>query len=97
VDSSSSYSVLLALLGAVASINPVWLYGPYTPGQISAGSQPDFYMGWIDGLVRMAPPLETHAFGYNHLLEYFAARFNYSWFDLILQWRSTHGLKVGSL
>ena len=53
-----------AFLGAVASINPVWLYGPYTPGQVSAGSQPDWYMGWLDGLVRMAPPLETHAFGY---------------------------------
>jgi ubiquinol-cytochrome c reductase cytochrome b subunit len=53
-----------AFLGAVASINPIWLYGPYTPGQISAGSQPDWYMGWLDGLVRMAPPLETHAFGF---------------------------------
>jgi ubiquinol-cytochrome c reductase cytochrome b subunit len=53
-----------AFLGAVASINPVWLFGPYTPGQISAGSQPDWYMGWLDGLVRMAPPLETHAFGH---------------------------------
>jgi len=53
-----------AFLGAVASINPIWLYGPYTPGQISAGSQPDWYMGWLDGLVRMAPPLETHAFGH---------------------------------
>jgi ubiquinol-cytochrome c reductase cytochrome b subunit len=53
-----------AFLGAVASINPIWLYGPYTPGQISAGSQPDFYMGWLDGLVRMAPPIETHAFGH---------------------------------
>jgi ubiquinol-cytochrome c reductase cytochrome b subunit len=53
-----------AFLGAVASINPIWLYGPYTPGQISAGSQPDWYMGWLDGLVRMSPPLETHAFGY---------------------------------
>ncbi len=53
-----------AFLGAVASINPIWLYGPYTPGQISAGSQPDWYMGFIDGLVRMAPPLETHAFGH---------------------------------
>ena len=53
-----------AFLSAVASINPVWLYGPYTPGQISAGSQPDWYMGWLDGLVRMAPPLETHAFGH---------------------------------
>ena len=55
---------ITAFLGAVASINPIWLYGPYTPGQISAGSQPDWYMGWLDGLVRMAPPLETYLFGY---------------------------------
>jgi len=54
---------ITAFLGAVASINPLWLYGPYTPGQISAGSQPDWYMGWLDGLVRMAPPLETYIFG----------------------------------
>ncbi|MEY2769136.1 MAG: hypothetical protein RL359_772 [Actinomycetota bacterium] len=53
-----------AFLGAVASINPIWLYGPYTPAQISAGSQPDWYMGWLDGLVRMAPPLESVIFGY---------------------------------
>jgi ubiquinol-cytochrome c reductase cytochrome b subunit len=53
-----------AFLAAVASINPIWLYGPYTPAQISAGSQPDWYMGWLDGLVRMSPPLETHAFGH---------------------------------
>ena len=53
-----------AFLGAVASINPIWLYGPYNPGQVSAGSQPDWYMGWLDGLVRMAPPWETHAFGH---------------------------------
>ena len=53
-----------AFLGAVASINPLWLYGPYNPGQISAGSQPDWYMGWLDGLVRMAPPIELVLFGY---------------------------------
>jgi ubiquinol-cytochrome c reductase cytochrome b subunit len=53
-----------AFLGAVASINPIWLYGPYNPGQISAGSQPDWYMGWLDGLVRMSPPLESYIFGY---------------------------------
>ena len=53
-----------AFLGAVASINPIWLYGPYNPGQVSAGSQPDWYMGWLDGLVRMAPPLESYIFGY---------------------------------
>jgi ubiquinol-cytochrome c reductase cytochrome b subunit len=55
---------ITAFLGAVASINPIWIYGPYNPGQIGAGSQPDWYMGWLDGLVRLSPPLETHAFGY---------------------------------
>ncbi|MBM3655495.1 MAG: ubiquinol-cytochrome c reductase cytochrome b subunit [Actinobacteria bacterium] len=53
-----------AFLGAVASINPIWIYGPYNPGQIGAGSQPDWYMGWLDGLVRMAPPIEAYIFGY---------------------------------
>jgi ubiquinol-cytochrome c reductase cytochrome b subunit len=53
-----------AFLGAVASINPIWLYGPYNPSQISAGSQPDWYMGWLDGLVRMAPNWEIHAWGH---------------------------------
>jgi ubiquinol-cytochrome c reductase cytochrome b subunit len=53
-----------AFLGAVASINPIWIFGPYNPGQIGAGSQPDWYMGWLDGLVRLAPPIETHAFGH---------------------------------
>lgn len=55
---------ITAFLGALFSINPIWLYGPYNPSQISAGSQPDFYMGWLDGLVRMTPNLETHAFGH---------------------------------
>ncbi len=53
-----------AFLSAVASINPIWLYGPYTPGQITAGSQPDWYMGWLDGLVRMFPPWETYIYGH---------------------------------
>lgn len=55
---------ITAFISAVASINPIWLYGPYTPGQISAGSQPDWYMGWLDGLVRMFPNLESHLFGH---------------------------------
>jgi ubiquinol-cytochrome c reductase cytochrome b subunit len=55
---------ITALLGAIASINPIWVFGPYNPSQISAGSQPDWYMGWLDGLVRMMGPWETHAFGH---------------------------------
>ncbi|HUR13385.1 MAG TPA: cytochrome b, partial [Mycobacteriales bacterium] len=34
---------VIALLGGLAQINPIWLYGPYDPSQVSAGSQPDWY------------------------------------------------------
>ncbi|MDT4991655.1 MAG: ubiquinol-cytochrome c reductase cytochrome b subunit, partial [Actinoplanes sp.] len=43
------------LLSAFASINPVWLFGPYNPSEISAGSQPDWYMGFLEGSLRMFP------------------------------------------
>ena len=45
----------LALLSTVAQINPIWLYGPYSPVAISAGSQPDFYMGFLEGALRVFP------------------------------------------
>jgi ubiquinol-cytochrome c reductase cytochrome b subunit len=38
-----------ALAGTFAQINPIWLYGPYNPIAISSGSQPDFYMGFLEG------------------------------------------------
>ena len=53
----ASFGVLV-LLGAIAQINPVWLYGPYQPGSISAGSVPDWYMGFIDGALRIMPGWE---------------------------------------
>jgi ubiquinol-cytochrome c reductase cytochrome b subunit len=46
---------VLALLATFAQINPVWEPGPYTPTAISAGSQPDFYMGFLEGSLRMFP------------------------------------------
>ncbi|GEO87748.1 cytochrome bc1 complex cytochrome b subunit [Aeromicrobium flavum] len=49
----------LALMGALIQINPVWAYGPYNPSEVTAGSQPDWYMGLSEGLVRLMPPLET--------------------------------------
>ena len=45
----------LAVLSTFAQINPIWLYGPYNPAEISAGSQPDFYMGFLEGSLRMMP------------------------------------------
>jgi ubiquinol-cytochrome c reductase cytochrome b subunit len=49
----------LVLLGAIAQINPVWLFGPYEPGSISAGAVPDWYMGFLDGALRIMPGWEV--------------------------------------
>ena len=61
-----------ALLAAVATINPIWQYGPYDPTPVSAGSQPDWYMGFTDGALRLMPGQpELHAFGYTLSLNVF--------------------------
>ena len=51
---------VLILMGALLSINQVWLYGPYNPSQVTAGSQPDWYMGWVEGAIRIIPGWESH-------------------------------------
>lgn len=51
------------LMGALMQINPVWLYGPYNPAQVTAGSQPDWYMGFVEGAIRIVPNWETHLLG----------------------------------
>ncbi len=54
----------LALLATFAQINPIWLYGPYSPVQISSASQPDFYMGILEGSLRMMPAWEYNFLGH---------------------------------
>src|SRR3954453_21156729 len=44
-----------AALGGLVQINPVWLWGPYNPAQVSAASQPDWYIGFLDGSTRLFP------------------------------------------
>ncbi|WP_431245896.1 cytochrome b [Leifsonia xyli] len=46
----------ILLLAATVTISPVWLYGPSSPGDASAGSQPDWYTGFLDGALRLVPP-----------------------------------------
>src|SRR5690606_17083541 len=46
---------LLCLLGGLVQINPIWIYGPFEPSNVSAASQPDWYMGWLDGALRIMP------------------------------------------
>ncbi|WP_347350048.1 ubiquinol-cytochrome c reductase cytochrome b subunit [Intrasporangium sp.] len=63
---------VIALISAVVSINPIWGYGPYDPSPITAGSQPDWYMGFADGALRLLPGfLEFVAFGFTFSMNIF--------------------------
>ncbi|MDA8285559.1 MAG: cytochrome bc complex cytochrome b subunit [Actinomycetota bacterium] len=57
-------TAVLCALGGFVQINPIWLYGPYQPYAVSAGSQPDWYVGWLDGSLRLWPHWEFRSFGY---------------------------------
>lgn len=46
---------VVALISALVTINPIWAYGPYDPSPVTAGSQPDWYMGFADGALRLLP------------------------------------------
>ncbi len=47
---------VIMLVASVVTINPIWNYGPYDPSPISAGTQPDWYIGFADGALRLVPP-----------------------------------------
>ena len=61
---SSSFSPRSPLMATFAQINPVWLYGPYSPVAISSASQPDFYMGLLEGSLRIMPAWEVNFLGH---------------------------------
>ncbi len=46
---------VIMLISSTFTINPVWNYGGYDPSPVSAGTQPDWYIGWLDGALRLAP------------------------------------------
>jgi len=47
---------IIMLIAATTTINPIWNFGPASPSDASAGSQPDWYMGFLDGALRLVPP-----------------------------------------
>src|SRR5581483_11516565 len=47
-------------LGAFVPINPVWLWGPYTTYQAISPAQPDWYIGWLEGALRLGPRWAIH-------------------------------------
>ena len=46
---------VIMLISATFTINPIWNYGAYDPSPVSAGTQPDWYIGFLDGALRLAP------------------------------------------
>ncbi|GAB2643797.1 ubiquinol-cytochrome c reductase cytochrome b subunit [Gordonia jinhuaensis] len=58
---------ILAIMAGVFQINPIWVLGPYNPAHVSAGSQPDIYMMWTDGLARLMPAWEIY-FGNKYMI-----------------------------
>jgi ubiquinol-cytochrome c reductase cytochrome b subunit len=64
---------IIVLMASFFTINPIWNYGPYDPSPVSAGTQPDWYIGFADGALRLMPPglemvLFNHTYSFNILI-----------------------------
>jgi ubiquinol-cytochrome c reductase cytochrome b subunit len=57
-------AAVLFLMGGLIQINPIWQWGPYHVSQATNGAQPDWYLGWLIGALRLMPPFEPHVGGY---------------------------------
>ncbi|MFI6105146.1 cytochrome bc complex cytochrome b subunit [Streptomyces sp. NPDC051310] len=62
---------VIAIISALFTINPIWALGPYRPDQVSTGAQPDWYMGFAEGLVRVMPGWEINLWGHTLVLGVF--------------------------
>jgi quinol---cytochrome-c reductase cytochrome b subunit len=60
---TATFAVLM-LLGGLVQINPIWQWGPFDPSVGTNGAQPDWYLGWLIGALRLMPPLEIHFWGH---------------------------------
>src|SRR6266536_2872826 len=57
-------AAVCAGLGGLAQINPVWQSGPFKVANVTSPAQPDWYLGWVDGLLRLSGPWSFKVFGY---------------------------------
>ncbi len=55
---------VLVLAGGLIQINPIWQWGPYETWIGENGAQPDFYLGWLIGALRLMPNWEIRGFGH---------------------------------
>jgi ubiquinol-cytochrome c reductase cytochrome b subunit len=56
-------AAVIALIAGLFEINPVWNYGPYQPQVATVPAQPDWYLGWLEGSLRLGLPFEPTLFG----------------------------------
>jgi ubiquinol-cytochrome c reductase cytochrome b subunit len=52
-------AAILFLLGGLVQINPIWQWGPYDPWLATNGAQPDWYLGWLIGALRLMPSFDV--------------------------------------
>ncbi|MFG3658949.1 cytochrome bc complex cytochrome b subunit [Streptomyces sp. NPDC047706] len=71
----------LALMGGLAQVNPVWAFGPYRADLVTTGAQPDWYLGFSEGLIRVMPGWEIDLGGHTLVLGVFIP---FALFPLIL-------------
>ncbi|KRV49901.1 ubiquinol-cytochrome c reductase cytochrome b subunit [Wenjunlia vitaminophila] len=62
---------VISIMAAIATVNPIWAYGPYRPDHVSTDAQPDWYMGFAEGLIRVMPGWEINAWGHTLALGVF--------------------------
>jgi ubiquinol-cytochrome c reductase cytochrome b subunit len=55
----AAVAALLFLLGGLVQINPIWLWGPYHVSDATNGAQPDWYLGWLIGALRLTPGFDV--------------------------------------
>jgi ubiquinol-cytochrome c reductase cytochrome b subunit len=81
-------AAVLVLLGGLIQINPVWEWGPYETYLSSNGAQPDWYLGWLIGALRLMVAFEPHVGGYTLIPNPFwgGALFPLLVFGALLSW-----------
>ncbi|WP_445400456.1 cytochrome bc1 complex cytochrome b subunit [Streptomyces sp. LE64] len=62
---------VIAVISAMFTLNPIWSIGPYRPDMVGTGAQPDWYMGFSEGLIRVMPGWEINFAGHTLVLGVF--------------------------
>ncbi|HEX4761001.1 MAG TPA: cytochrome b N-terminal domain-containing protein, partial [Thermoleophilaceae bacterium] len=85
-------AAVLFLIGGLVQINPIWLWGPYHTYLSMNGAQPDWYIGWLIGALRVMPPFEPRIGGFTIVpnpfwggalfpLVVFGVMYSWPWFE----------------